>query len=112
MARKTSLSTSFSEGDKSSTSKFFVFSNKFCNRHLLAEIKRKGSEHQPAYVEEPMMNAEANKMKKSTAGFNDELNSVKIQQEELGRVGKMIYAQNTQLLNENKLLWNELSKNK
>lgn len=80
-------------------------------KHLLADIKRKGSENH-VYMEEPMMNGEVNKIKKNSNVFNEELNSVKIQQEELGRVGKMIYSQNSQLLNENKLLWNELTKNK
>lgn len=80
-------------------------------KHLLAEIKRKGSENHTFNEETPMF-GETSVPKKSTHGFNDELNAVKIQQEELGKVGKMIYSQNTQLLNENKLLWNELTKNK
>lgn len=59
-----------------------------------------------------MMTGETSKIQKNTNSFNDELNSVKIQQEELGRVGNVIYSQTNQFLNENKLLWNELSKNK
>lgn len=80
-------------------------------KHLLAEIKRKGSENH-AYVEEPIMSGESSVPRKNPHYINEELNAVKIQQEELGKVGKMIYSQNTQLLNENKLLWNELTKNK
>lgn len=55
---------------------------------------------------------ELNKVKKSTNYLNEELTSVKSQQGELEKIGKMIYAQNSQLLNENKLLWEELNKNK
>jgi len=80
-------------------------------KHLLADIKRKGSETQ-SFMDEQVMNGDMQKAKKNGVLLNDELTSVKIQQEELGKVGKMIYAQNTQLLNENKLLWNELTKNK
>jgi hypothetical protein len=56
--------------------------------------------------------AELSKVKKSTNYLNEELTSVKSQQGELEKIGKMIYAQNSQLLNENKLLWEELNKNK
>jgi len=86
-------------------------------KHLLADIKRKGSDSL-SYGEEPMMGvgpnrgAEINKVKKSANIINDELSSVKSQQAELERMGKMIYTQNSQLLNENKLLWEELNKNK
>lgn len=57
-------------------------------------------------------NADLNRAKRNTNELNDELSSVKSQQGELERLGKMIYSQNTQLLNENKLLWEELSRNK
>jgi len=83
-------------------------------RHLLSEIKRKGTEHNGVLDENMMANRsmEMNKVKKSANMMNEELTSVKSQQGELERLGKMIYTQNSQLLNENKLLWEELNKNK
>jgi len=96
------------------------FSHKLFRRgqkHLLNEIKRKGSDHN--YPEEQFMGAHnrnlhmsLNKPRKNSDQFNDELSSVKNQQSELEKLGKVIYTQNTQLLNENKLLWEELNRNK
>jgi len=83
-------------------------------RHLLSEIKRKGTDHHHLNDEQTLgpPNSEINKMKKSANLLNEELTSVKNQQGELEKLGKMIYTQNTQLLNENKVLWEELNKNK
>jgi len=94
------------------------FSHKLFRRgqkHLLNEIKRKGSDHH--YQEEQFMaahnrNMNLTKPRKNSDQFNDELSSVKSQQSELEKLGKVIYTQNTQLLNENKLLWEELNRNK
>lgn len=84
-------------------------------KHLLSEIKRKGSENHH-FPEDQIGNgpaaAELNKAKKSANVLNEELTTVKSQQGELEKMGKMIYSQNTQLLNENKLLWEELNKSK
>jgi hypothetical protein len=84
-------------------------------KHLLSEIKRKGAENH-SFVNEQMMNggrnAELNKVKKNANILTEELSNVKNQQGELEKLGKMIYTQNTQLLGENKLLWDELTKNK
>lgn len=52
------------------------------------------------------------KFKKEANHFSNELGSVKRHQNDLEKVTKMIYNQNSQLLKENKLLWNELIKNK
>jgi len=83
-------------------------------RHLLSEIKRKGTDHPGAVDENIMTNRsmEMNRVKKSANMMNDELVSVKSQQGELEKMGRAIYTQNSQLLNENKLLWEELNKNK
>ncbi len=87
-----------------------------CCRHLLSEIKRKGTDHPNGGVDENMMannrSMEMNRVKKSANMMNDELVSVKSQQGELEKMGRAIYTQNSQLLNENKLLWDELNKNK
>lgn len=83
-------------------------------RHLLNDIKRKGTDH-PGAVDENLManrSMEMNRVKKSANMMNDELVSVKSQQGELEKMGRAIYTQNSQLLNENKLLWEELNKNK
>ncbi len=84
----------------------------------MSEIKRKGSDSH--YHEEQAFGAQNrnmnfnnnNRPRKNSDQFNDELSSVKSQQVELEKLGKVIYTQNTQLLNENKLLWEELNKNK
>jgi len=85
------------------------------HKHLLADIKRKGSENHQFPEEQvtgPVRTAEINKVKKNTNILNEELYSVKNQQGELEKLSKVIYSQNSQLLNENKLLWEELNKNK
>lgn len=84
-------------------------------KHLLAEIKRKGTENHQFPEDQtagPARAAEINKVKKNTNILNEELYSVKNQQGELEKMSKVIYGQNSQLLNENKLLWEELNKNK
>jgi len=115
MAKKMNLNTNYFVEDKSKLEIFYywIYNVKF-PRHLLSEIKRKGAEHHQLADEQIIgpQNAELNKMKKNANFLNEELSSVKNQQGELEKLGKMIYTQNTQLLSENKVLWEELNKNK
>jgi len=82
---------------------------------LLSEIKRKVSEG-PTFPNNQLVPAtkdfDMDKLRKEATHFTRELGSLKSHQTELEKVTKMIYNQNTQLLKENKLLWNELIKNK
>jgi len=107
------LNISFSEEVKSKKSSIELFLIKFC-RYLLSGIKRKGSDEH--HLNEGLMmgnrTIELNKAKRNAAIVNDEISTIRSQQEELEKLGKTIYTQNTQLLNENKLLWEELNKNK
>jgi len=112
--KKTSSNTNSSEEAKGlEFNSLVLFYNSFY-RHLLSEIKRKGTDH-PSAVDENMManrSMEMNRVKKSANMMNDELVSVRSQQGELEKMGRAIYTQNSQLLHENKLLWEELNKNK
>jgi len=82
---------------------------------LLAEIKRKISEGH-TFPNNQLVPAtkdfDMDKFRKEATHFTTELGTIKRHQNDLEKVTKMIYNQNTQLLKENKLLWNELIKSK
>ncbi len=81
----------------------------------MIDIKRKIAEaSSPSNVQLVPATKEVDfdKLSKEANRFNDELGSLKKHQSDLERVTKVIYNQNTQLLKENKLLWNELIKSK
>ena len=52
------------------------------------------------------------KFKKEAGQFANDLKTLKTRQGDLEKITKIIFSQNTKLLKENKLLWNELIKNK
>mmetsp|Transcript_28090 Transcript_28090/g.24820 ORF Transcript_28090/g.24820 Transcript_28090/m.24820 type:complete len:88 (-) Transcript_28090:1115-1378(-) len=52
------------------------------------------------------------KLKREHNSYTKDLSVLKTRQYELEKVTKMIYNQNNQLIKENKMLWNELIKNK
>lgn len=84
-------------------------------KHLLADIKRKISDG-PTYPNNQLVPAgkeyDMDKFKKEAMHFSSELGSLKRNQNDLEKVTNMIYEQNSKLLKENKLLWNELIKSK
>jgi len=84
-------------------------------KHLLSEIKRKISEVQSPNNGQLVPvggQFDVDKFKKEATHFTSELGTIRRHHNDLEKVTKMIYNQNTQLLKENKLLWNELIKNK
>jgi len=81
----------------------------------LAEIKRKTADVSP-YPNNQLVpvtkEIDYDKLKKDCSAFSSELGSLKARQAELEKITKLIYGQNNQLIKENKILWNELIKNK
>lgn len=84
------------------------------SRHLLGDIKRKIAEaHTESNQLVPVSREfDVDKFKKEAGHFSSELKALKGRQTELDKFSKTIFAQNTKLLKENKLLWGELIKNK
>lgn len=84
-------------------------------RNLLADIKRKTTEVQQSTSNQLVpvtRELDFEKFKKEAGHFSNEMKQIKGRQSELEKITKVIYAQNTKLLKENKLLWGELIKNK
>jgi len=84
-------------------------------RHLLSEIKRKVSDINTVNNNQLVpvgKEFDMDKFKKDAGHFTNELGTIRRHHNDLEKVTKMIYNQNAQLLKENKLLWNELIKNK
>jgi len=84
-------------------------------KHLLADIKRKTSEgHQYHQMHQivPHKDLEIEKFKKDYNYFIQETLGMKNRQQELENFTKAIFNQNNRLIQENKLLWTELIKNK
>jgi heat shock transcription factor 1 len=84
-------------------------------KHLLADIKRKTSEgHQYHQMHQivPHKDMEIEKFKKDYNYFIQETLGMKNRQQELENFTKAIFNQNNRLIQENKLLWTELIKNK
>ena len=81
-------------------------------RHLLSEIKRKVSDVQTVNNNNQLVPVEMDRFKKDASHLTNELGTIRRHHNDLEKVTKMIYNQNAQLLKENKLLWNELIKNK
>lgn len=82
---------------------------------MLSEIKRKigeGHGHSSNQLVPTSRDFNVDKFKKEAAKFTDEIGSIRRHHNDLEKVTKVIYNQNSQLLKENKLLWNELGKNK
>lgn len=83
-------------------------------RHLLADIKRKTTEGQETSTDlVPVTRGlDLEKFMKEAGLFSNEMKQLKTRQTEVEKMSKMIFAQNTKLLKENKLLWSELMKSK
>lgn len=84
-------------------------------KHLLSEIKRKVSDINTVNNNQLVpvgKEFDMDKFKKDAGHFTNELGTIRRHHNDLEKVTKMIYNQNAQLLKENKLLWNELIKNK
>jgi len=95
--------------------------NEFCHKlfkkgqkQLLSEIKRKTTETQNESNQLVPVTKELDfeKFKKEAGQFANDLKTLKTRQGDLEKITKIIFSQNTKLLKENKLLWNELIKNK
>jgi len=80
----------------------------------LPEIKRKTTETQNESNQLVPISKEIDfeKFKREAGQFSNDLKSLKTRQNDLEKITKIIFSQNTKLLKENKILWNELIKNK
>lgn len=80
----------------------------------MPEIKRKTTETQNESNQLVPISKEIDfeKFKREAGQFSNDLKSLKTRQNDLEKITKIIFSQNTKLLKENKILWNELIKNK
>jgi len=80
----------------------------------LSQIKRKSHEPHDNYdhIMSTSRTSELNKVKKETQQFSSEIGVLKGRQGELEKTVKTMSAQNQKLTEENKVLWNELTKSK
>ena len=82
---------------------------------MLEQIKRKKTERTPTPKNKlvPLgKNYDAYKVRKEASTFSADLLSMKNKQNELEKFTKLMYNQNTQLIQENKKIWEEIRKNK
>eukprot|EP01016_Furgasonia_blochmanni_P007474 TRINITY_DN1299_c0_g1_i2.p1 TRINITY_DN1299_c0_g1~~TRINITY_DN1299_c0_g1_i2.p1 ORF type:complete len:713 (-),score=179.22 TRINITY_DN1299_c0_g1_i2:458-2596(-) len=83
-------------------------------KNLLGEIKRKTSENTTNQITQLVSNKELNfeRFRKDYNFFMQEMINLRNKQEDLEQATNILISQNNQILAENKLLWNELLKNK